>query len=622
MRHFRRASGASRCASTYLTALQVGGLVSRQRRIITASATAAGLIAIVAALFVLPDSPVAHRPIETKTDSPPIGIFPEVRFADVTASAGIDFRHINGAAGDLLMPEMFGSGCAFFDYDNDGHPDILLINSCGWSQPKRSKSVPTMALYHNNGRGSFENVTGQAGLDVVLYGMGVAVGDFDSDGYRDLYITALGRNRLFRNLGDGTFADVTNAAGVGGRAADWSTSCGWFDYDNDGDLDLFVCTYVKWSRELNVSLSHEIKGARSYLSPNRFDGTHCVLYRNDGDGAFTDVSRKAGLKVIDVRSGRPASKALGVCFFDVDSDGWMDVIVANDQVTEFLFHNERDGTFEEIARRSGLSLDRKAAEIAGMGIDVAVLPNDNRLAIAIGNIADFATPFFVSGRDRIEFLDIAPQAGIAQATTPLTTFGVVFFDYDLDGWLDLLQANGSINTPEGSAAEGFDYRQPNQLFRYSDRPGALFSLVPQTKTGSALPGPNLGRGATYADIDADGDLDVLITRNNGSALLLRNDQQLGHHWLRLRLIDTGGNRDAIGARIEIRLGNDVLHRQVRPTRSYLSQVELPVTIGLGSRGQVDELRIIWPDGSRQIEKDVTIDALTLIKKRTDVRPAE
>ena len=595
--------------------------MAHQRRIVSAFVTAAGLAVAVAAMYLLPESSAPHRPVGTRPDPPPNDRFPDVTFVDVTASAGIDFRHTNGAAGEFLMPEMLGSGCAFFDYDNDGLPDILLVNSCHWSDVRGSKDGPTMALYHNDGRGHFENVTGPAGLRVVLYGMGVALGDYDSDGYRDLYIAALGKNHLFHNQGDGTFTDVTEAAGAGGRPADWSTSCGWFDYDNDGDLDLFVCTYIKWSRDLGLSLVHKMNGVRSYLPPYRFDGSHCVLYRNDGAGTLTDVSRKAGIRVIGAISGRPASKALGVCFDDVDSDGWMDVIVANDQVAQFLLHNERDGTFENIARQSGLLFDRNATQIAGMGVDVAVQPDGTRLALAIGNIARFSTPFFVTDRDRVEFLDVSPSAGIAQASRPVTTFGLVFVDYDLDGRLDLLQANGSVNTPGGSAAEGITYRQPNQLFRRTDDPRVWFSLVPPTKTGSALTGANLGRGAIYADIDNDGDLDLLVSRNNGPPLLLRNDQHLGHHWLRLKLIDTGANRDAIGARIEVRLGNTRRYRWVRPTRGYLSQVELPVTVGLGSRNHVDAVRVVWPDGSRQIERNVPVDALTRITKRIAAHPA-
>ncbi len=591
---------------------QDAGKPPPRRRPVTA-ALAGSAIVIAAAVFLL-----NTRHGKQEVDSPrvalvPMDAFPDVKFTDITAEAGIDFQHVNGAEGELLMPELFGSGCAFFDFDGDGDQDILLVNSRHWSEEQGGdRPPPTTALYRNDGNGHFDNATRHAGLDVVLYGMGVAIGDYDADGFPDVYLTAVGANRLFHNLGNGTFIDVTQPAGVAGGENQWSTSCGWFDYDNDDDLDLFVCTYVDWSRELDLSMIHELRGAPSYLPPVRFDGAYCLLYRNEGNGTFADVSAAAGLHVDDAGGEGPAAKALGVLGYDIDQDGWIDFVVANDQAPTFLFHNQRDGTFREIGVPNGVAFDRLGRNLAGMGIDLNELPNNRGLAIAIGNINNKETGVFASQDTRLQFLDEVVETGLAAETGPVTTFGLFFFDCDLDGQLDMLQANGSINTPEGSAVEGFDYLQPTQLFWYYGKEPAPFALVPAEKCGEALHRPILGRGAAYADIDADGDQDVLITENGGPALLLRNDQRMGRHWIRLRLVGQGGNREAIGARIQVRLGKLVLSRQVLPTRSYLSQMELPVTIGLGAHTRVDQVRIIWPDGATQVIGDIPVDALTII----------
>ncbi len=533
---------------------------------------------------------------------------PDAPFVDITREAGITFEHQNGACGEKLLPETMGGGAAFFDYDSDGDADLFLVNGDYWPgrRPEDSPS-PTCALYRNDGKGRFENVSADSGMGITLYGMGVAVGDYDSDGDDDVYVTAVGENRLMRNDG-GRFVDVSREAGVAGDAAGWSTSTGFFDYDRDGDLDLFVCNYIRWSRDIDFAVDYRLTGVgRAYGPPMNFEGAFNTLYRNEGDGRFTDVSASAGIEVRNAASGVPAGKALGLAFIDVDDDGWLDVFVANDTVQNFLFRNKGDGSFEEIGAASGIAFDGMGNARGAMGIDAGQLRGDGRLAIAIGNFANEMTALFVAGEEPLQFTDMAIAEGIGAASRSALTFGVLLMDYDLDGRLDLVQTNGHIEDEINTVQPSQHYRQPAQLF-WNAGPGrrACFSEVPANRIGD-LAQPIVGRGATYADIDGDGDLDVLLTQIGGPPLLLRNDQALGRHWLRLRLVGRQCNRDAVGARVDVVTPAGVQRRMVSPTRSYLSQTERTLSFGLGDTDIAEKIIIRWPDGTTSEHADVTVD---------------
>lgn len=535
---------------------------------------------------------------------------PVATFSDITEEAGIHFVHHNGAYGEKLLPETMGGGVAFFDYDNDGHQDLLFINSTDW--PWHSASgQPTMALYHNNGHGHFSDVTAGSGLDVSFYGMGVAIGDYDNDGLPDVFITAVGGNHLFHNQGGGKFRDVTAEAGVGGGSNGWSTGAAWVDYDRDGRLDLFVCNYVEWSREIDAEVGYKIDGrTRAYGQPMNFQGTFPYLYHNDGNGRFADVSASAGVQVKNPVTGVPAAKSLGIAAVDIDGDGWMDLVVANDTVPNFLFLNQRNGTFLEIGALSGIAFDSYGNTRGAMGIDVARYRSDGKLGIAIGNFANEMTALYVSQNAPTNFSDEAITEGVGPASRLPLKFGLFFFDYDLDGRLDLLTANGHLEPEISKLQQSQSYAQPAQLFwNAGDCRGGSFVPVPSTKAGNDLFRPIVGRGSAFADVDGDGDLDVVLTQVGGPPLLLRNDQRLGHHWLRLKLIGTRSNRDAIGAWIKLRVTGQVLWRQVMPTRSYLSQSELPVTIGLGTATRPEEVEITWPSGTHQKLERVEVDRL-------------
>jgi hypothetical protein len=541
---------------------------------------------------------------------------PAARFTDITAAAGIQFAHNNGAYGDKLLPETMGGGVAFFDYDNDGSQDLLFINSTYWpGHIPEGRKPTTPALYHNDGRGSFQEVTAGSGLDIALYGMGVAVGDYDNDSLPDVFITAVGGNHLFHNEGGGHFRDVTMSAKTGGPADGWSTSAAWVDYDNDGMLDLFVCNYIRWSRELDLSANYELPIiGRAYGPPRYFQGAFPLLYHNEGGGVFRDVSQEAGVRIQDRATGLPLAKSLAVAPVDVDNDGAIDLVVANDTEPNFLFHNQRNGTFKEIGALSGVAYDAYGLVRGAMGIDAARFRNDDALGIAIGNFANEMNALYVAQRDSLLFADEAIKEGVGPASQTLLKFGLFFFDYDLDGRLDVLTANGHLEPKINRLSSSQHYRQPAQLFwNRGGIKGLGYAPVPPEKCGAALFQPIVGRGSAFADIDGDADLDVVLAQIGGPPLLLRNDQQLGHHWIRLKLIGTKCNRDAIGTWIKAKVGGRVLSRQVMPTRSYQSQSELPVTIGLGGSDKLESVEIVWPGGAKQ-KVLPPMDRLTIIRE--------
>lgn len=528
---------------------------------------------------------------------------PEAKFTDVTATAGISFVHNNGAVGEKLLPETMGGGVGFFDYDNDGDQDLLLVNSTYWpGKAPEGKTATTAALYQNDGKGNFKDVTAGSGLDVPIYGMAPAFGDFDNDGFVDVFITAVGKNSLFKNEGAGKFEDVTAKAGVAGAESEWSTAASWFDYDNDGDLDLFVANYVRWSPEIDMQVGWTLVGiGRAYGQPKDFQGTFPYLYRNDGGGQFMDVSEVAGIQIKNASTGVPSAKSLGVSPVDVDNDGYMDLIVANDTVQNFLFHNQKDGTFKEIGGRSGVGFDSMGATRGAMGIDVGRYREDEALGVVIGNFANEMTALYVAqpGKE-ILFTDEALTEGIGAPSRLPLKFGVFFFDYDLDGRQDVLSANGHLEEEISQIQKSQQYRQPAQLFwNCGPTKTGCFAPVSTKEAGADLFKPVVGRGSAYADIDGDGDLDVIITQTGGKPMLLRNDQALKNNWIRLKLTGTRSNHDAIGAWVHARFAGKDVWRQVMPTRSYLSQSELPVTIGLGKSTAVDLLEVRWPGGSMQ-----------------------
>lgn len=526
---------------------------------------------------------------------------PMLTMTDVSVDCGIAFTHESGRTGDRLLPETMGSGVAVLDFNNDSHLDLLLVNSCYWPWDRRHGQATPCQLLAGDGKFGFTDVSSQAGLDVTLYGMGVAVGDIDNDGDVDLFVSAVGRNRLFVNE-DGVFVDATETAGVGGDDDAWSTSCGFLDYDNDGLLDLFVCNYVTWSKDDDLSQSFTLDGeSRAYGPPAAFPGSFSYLYHNDGDGRFTDVSEAAGIRIRNDDTGVPLGKAMGVVPVDINRDGWMDIVVANDTVRNFLFQNNRDGTFAEIGRLSGIAFDRATGNARGaMGIDAATFRDDGTLAIGIGNFANEASALYMARPGRSQFIDAAMFTGFGPPTRKGLTFGLFFFDVDLDGRLDVLGANGHLEQDIAEFQSSQTYAQPPQLFWNAGRDSkSELVLVESSQVGDAFVRAIVGRGAAFGDFDDDGDADVVITTSHDRPAIFRNDQANENHFLRVRLLGTTCNRDAIGATAEIEFDDRTLSRTVMPTRSYLSQCETTLTFGLGDRTNVDAVNVTWPGGDEE-----------------------
>ena len=535
---------------------------------------------------------------------------PRMPFSDQTAAAGIDFVHENGAAGEKLLPETMGGGVGVLDFDADGHPDLLFVNSQRWPwQTDGGLPAATCALYRNDGTGRFAEVSQAAGLDVGLYGMGCAIGDYDNDGDPDVFMSALGPNRLFRNDG-GRFVDVTAAAGVAGNDDAWSTSCGWFDYDGDGRLDLFVCNYIEWTREIDLAQNFRLRGSGmpAYGRPQSFTGAFPQLFRNKGDGRFEEVGRSAGVQIVNRSDGFPRAKSLGLTFADFDQDGDLDVVVANDTVPNMLFENRGDGTFAEIAAAAGIALDPAGNVRGAMGADVADLRGGTETAIAIGNFADEMTAFYVSRQGKMQFTDEAPFNGLGPLTQRELTFGVLLADFDLDGRQDLFAANGHLEPDVNRVRADQHYRQPAQLFwNCSTEQATRFCLLNEESLGKEFFQPAVGRGAAYADFDGDGDLDLVMTAAGMPARLQRNDLAGRRRWLRLKLVGSASNRDAIGATARVTEGGLTQAKTVMPTRSYLSQVEPVLTFGFGGQDldkPVERLEIRWPSGQTTLHEQL------------------
>jgi enediyne biosynthesis protein E4 len=513
-----------------------------------------------------------------------------VHFTDVTRAAGINFVHNSGREGKKYLPETLGSGAAFFDYDNDGWPDILLINSKDW-RPRGRKSL--CALYHNNHDGTFTNVTAGSGLDVEVYGLGVAIGDYDNDGRDDVYITALEGDRLFHNEGHGKFRDVTKTSGI--NNANFGTSAAWLDYDRDGKLDLFVANYVQWTMKGDLSCS--LDGAtKSYCTPESYKGTQSKLYHNLGDGRFEDVTDKAGV-------GDPTSKSLGVTVFDYNGDGWPDLFVANDTQPNKLYRNNRNGTFTEEAMKAGVAFGEDGVARGAMGADSGDYDRSGRPHLLVGNFSNQMLGLYHNEGTGL-FIDEAPTSTVGRASLLTLAFGVFFFDYDLDGKPDIFTANGHIEEEIGRVQPKVQYKQAPLLFRNLGQ--RRFENVSDSM-GADFKRPIVARGAAYADFDHDGDLDLLITTNNGPAYLYRNDGGNSNHWICIRTVGSKSNRDGIGAVVRVESASGKQWNTVRSGSSYCSQSDLALTFGLGKDTSVSALEIEWPSGTKQRLTNIAAD---------------
>jgi hypothetical protein len=574
---------------------------------------------------------------------------PRVPFRDVTQAAGLHFHHYNGAFGLKLLPETMGPGVCVLDYDNDGWQDIVLINGCPWPGHEwpEGKRQDCLKLYRNEGNGRFRDVTSTVGLaGITLYGLGACAGDYDNDGFVDLFVTGVGGCRLLHNVagtsGQRQFVDVTTAMGIGSNGAwpaelsaaafekreqhiEFATSATFLDYDRDGWLDLFVCRYVSWSPAIDLAIDSTLTGiGRAYLQPQQFEGAQCALYRNVGGQRFEDISESAGVTVYE-REGtdatarrRPVAKALGVVVCDPDEDGWPDLLVANDTVRNFFFHNVADAEgrrrYEEKGQMAGAAYAEARARGA-MGIDWGeYLPG--KMGAVIANFANEPITFLtVVDRRRPRFVDSALAVGLAGPSRFWLKFGIFYWDYDLDGRLDLLVCNGHLEPEISKVQSQQSYAQPVQLFWNTGDAQRLWEPVSESACGADLFQPLVGRGCAYLDYDGDGDLDVLLVANNGPVRLLRNEQQLGHRWLRVTLEGNGRtcNRSAIGAVVVVEAGNQRWLRQVHSGRGYLSQCELPLSFGLGSFSGdvVDRIIVSWPDAidkSQQVWTNIRVNA--------------
>jgi hypothetical protein len=529
-----------------------------------------------------------------------------IEFRDMTKQAGILFKHNSGAFGKKYLPETMGSGVCVLDYDNDGWQDILFVNSMDWPGHKgAAKSYP--ALYHNNKDGTFTDVTREAGLAMESYGLGCAVADYDNDGFEDIYITTVGSNHLFHNLGNGKFADVTVKAGVADPG--FSTSAVWFDYDNDGKLDLFVTHYIDWSIAKDQYCTLDNKN-KSYCTPQTYKGESSTLFHNRGDGTFENVTKRAGLH-------DPTSKSLGVAMLDYDNDGWMDLFVANDTEPNKLYHNNHNGTFTDVAVQVGVAFSESGRVRAGMGVDAGDYDGSGWQSLVIGNFTNESMSLYRNDGSGL-FVDEEISSGIRQMSLQALTFGCFFFDYDLDGRLDIFAANGHVSDDISVVQPTLKYAQPAILFHNS---GNRKFEDASAKVGPAMQQPVVGRGAAYLDYDNDGDLDLVITANNGPARLLRNENGNQNDMLRVKLVGTRSNRDGIGARVTVTTSSGTrLFRMVKTGSSYASQSELPLTFGLGTpqAGRTVGLEIVWPSGQKDSLSKIGANQLITVKEGSGI----
>jgi len=588
------------------------------------------------------------QPIQTPVPSTPHGRdnveVPEIRFTDVTDSSGVRFRHNAGLSGVKLLPETMGGGAAILDYDGDGKPDLLFVNSCPWPGHPVVGPAPTLVLYRNKGDFTFEDVTTTAGLNVSIYGMGVAVGDYNNDGRPDLFVSCIGRHRLFRNVDGKKFVNVTDEAGVGGlgKLPDCSreeflawkspipfgSSCTFLDYDGDGKLDLFVCHYVTWSPSIDRAIGSSLEGlSRAFVQPKEFEGSQCALYRNVDGKRFEDVSATSGVQVFEKEGTgttdrrRSVAKSLGVVACDPTGSGFPDLVVANDTVRNFYFRNKQGPNnrriYEEIGQRSGVAYADEGKTRGGMGIDWSEYA-PGRSAVVVANFANEPLTFLALEKPTPLFSDSALSTGIAGPSRAALKFGTFFFDYDLDGREDLLVCNGHIEPEIARVQASQKHAQPALLFWNTGNPDCRYEPVTANRAGADLFKPLVGRGAVYADFDGDGDVDVVLVANDGLARVLRNDAPKKNHWLRLNLVGDGvkSNRSAIGAEVEVQAGGQTFRRSITGARGYLSQPEMTVTVGLGNVEKVDKITIRWPgqSGGSETWTNLAIDRVHELKQ--------
>lgn len=582
--------------------LLAGGAGCKQKSVLAPPASGAESEARPAQSTSAPVQPVDSTPVSLRPSGP-------IQFTDVTAQAGIHFKHNSGAFGKKYLPETMGNGVCFLDYDKDGWQDILIVNSMDWPEHKANRSYP--ALYHNNKDGTFTDVTRQAGLTVEMYGMGCAIGDFDNDGFDDVYITAVGNNHLFRNLGNGKFADVTTKAGVSDPG--FSTSAIWFDYDNDGKLDLFVSHYVLWSVEKDQFCSLDGKN-KSYCTPQAYKGQSATLFHNKGNGVFEDVTKRAGLY-------DSSSKSLGIAMLDYDNDGWMDLFVANDTEPDKLYHNNHDGTFTEMGVAAGVAYGESGATRAGMGVDAGDYDHSGRQGLVVGNFTNEGMALYHNDGSGL-FRDDSLSSGVSTVSLNALTFGAFFFDYDLDGLLDIFAANGHVADDISVMQPTLKYAEAPLLFRNNG--GGKFEDV-TGRVGAALRRAVVGRGAAYGDIDNDGDLDLVLTANNGPVRLLRNDNGNKNDMLRVRTVGTRSNRDGIGAKVTLTTNRNVRQfAMVKSGSSYLSQSEMPLTFGLGrpEDGKTVKIDIVWPSGRKDSLSDIKPNQFITVQEGKGILSAE
>jgi len=507
-----------------------------------------------------------------------------ITFRDITERAGIHFVHNNGAFGKKYLPETMGPGVAFIDYDNDGWPDIFIVNGTNWPGQPSKHSTPK--LYHNNHDGTFTDVTHKAGLDIEIMGMGVAVGDYDNDGYDDLFVTAMGQSHLFHNNGNGTFTDVTQKAGLLGPK-EFSTSAAWVDYDKDGKLDLVVANYVRWSIEGDLYCTLDGK-SKSYCTPESYKGTAVRLWHNRGDGTFEDATKKAGL-------GDATSKTLGIAVLDYDNDGWPDLLLSNDTQPNKLYRNNGNGTFTEKAVLAGVAFSEDGVARAGMGVDAADYDRSGVFSLLITNFSNQMISLYHNEGKGL-FVDEAPRSEIGRDTLLTLGFGCFFFDYDLDGWPDIFIANGHIDSNIQKVQPNVKYAMPPHVFRNLGKGNFLET----TKSlGTAFDSPRVGRGAAYGDVNNDGRLDLLLSTNGGRAYLFENDatgESAQQKSLRIKLVGTKSNRDGIGSMVKLTAGGESQLEMMRSGSSYMSASELVLTFGLAKHTQADAIEIRWPSG--------------------------
>jgi hypothetical protein len=521
-----------------------------------------------------------------------------IHFADITQKAGIHFTHNNGAFGKKFLPETLGPGVAFIDYDNDGWQDIFIANGTGW--PGHPGHVSTPVLYHNNHDGTFTDVTQKAGLAIPMYGMGVAVGDYDNDGYDDLFVTAYGQNHLFRNNGNGTFTDVTKKAGLI-TAPELSASAAWVDYDRDGHLDLLVTNYVQWSPQKDLYCTMDGK-TKSYCTPETYPGASVRLWRNNSNGTFTDVTKKAGLY-------DPTSKSLGVTILDANQDGWPDIAISDDTQPNKLYINNRNGTFIEQGVAAGIAYSEDGVARAGMGIDAADYDRSGYPSLVVTNFSNQMIALYHNERNGL-FVDVAPTSEVGRSSLLTLGFGCFFFDYDLDGWPDLYVADGHLDDSIERIQQRIHFAEPPHLNH--NLGGKGFQDVAATM-GQSFNAARVARGAAYGDINNDGAPDVVITTNAGPAALFLN-QGSTNHALRIKLIGTKSNRDGIGAEVQVKSATTTQKQMLRSGSSYLSSSELVLTFGLGSSTKADAIEVRWPSGTVDHLNNVNADQIITIRE--------